>query len=294
LRACTPRRWRHFPPARGRGASAMHEPVLDVVGLRRVYRGHGREPEHIAVDEVSFSLDAGAATAIVGNSGSGKTTTLHVIAGLDHQTAGEVIVCGNPRPPHRVSAKARRQRARETQLVFQDPYTYLDPRRRVVDELGAVLDLHFGLRRTERTARIAELLDRVGLSERHAAVFPRALSGGERQRVAIARALAAEPRILLLDEPVASLDVSIQAQILNLLSAVRAATGIAVLLVTHDLAVARYVCDEVLVMSDGRIIERGATETIFAHPSDPYTKLLLRSIPGPGWRPERTRQSVRP
>jgi peptide/nickel transport system ATP-binding protein len=270
----------------------MAEQVLQVVGLRRVYPGRGRDTDRIAVDDVSFSLDAGGALALVGNSGSGKTTTLHIIAGLDRPTSGKVVVCGHERGARRVSASTRRRRAREAQLVFQDPYTYLDPRRSVLDELRAVLDLHFDLTRTQRDIRTAELLEQVGLTPRHAPLLPRALSGGERQRVTIARALAAQPRLLLLDEPVASLDVSIQAQILNLLTEVRTLTGIAVLLVTHDLSVARYVCDQTLVMRDGRIVERGLTETIFQNPTDPYTRQLLNSVPRPGWKPRRSSDSA--
>jgi oligopeptide transport system ATP-binding protein len=263
------------------------EPVLQVSELRRVFPGRRGEPERVAVDGLSFSLEAGGGLAIVGDSGSGKTTTLRMIAGLDRPTAGEIVVCGRPRAG-RAGTRERRRRARETQLVFQDPYSSLDPRRSVAEELAAVLALHFALAGREREARVAELLELVGLSARHAPQRPRALSGGERQRVAIARALAAQPRVLLLDEPVSALDVSIQAQILNLLLDVRRETGIAYLFVAHDLGVVRQVCDEVLVMRDGAVLERGALRDVFAAPGDPYTALLLASMPRPGWKPVRS------
>jgi oligopeptide transport system ATP-binding protein len=271
----------------------VSERLLEVTELRKVYQGRRGDPDRVAVDQVSFVLNAGESIAIVGNSGSGKTTTLRMIAGLERPSAGELTVCGRPRSQGRASTRERRRRARETQLVFQDPYASLDPRRPVAEDVGAVLDLHFRPDRASRSQQVARLLDQVGLSERHAPLLPGALSGGERQRVAIARALAAQPRVLLLDEPVASLDVSIQAQILNLLTEIRRATGIACLFVSHDLGVVRQVCDQIMVMRDGRIVERGATATIFEEPHEPYTKLLLDSIPRPGWKPTSSRANSR-
>lgn len=265
----------------------MAETVLEVTDLRRVFAGRRGEPDRVAVERLSFSLQAGGGLAIVGDSGSGKTTTLRMIAGLDRPTAGEIVACGRRRA-RRAGTRERRRRARETQLVFQDPYLSLDPRRSVAEELTAVLELHFGLAQGEREARVAALLEMVGMSARHAPLLPRALSGGERQRVAIARALAAQPRVLLLDEPVSALDVSIQAQILNLLLDVRQQTGVAYLFVAHDLGVARQVCDEVLVLRDGGVVERGPLQEVFASPRDPYTALLLASMPRPGWKPVRS------
>jgi ABC-type glutathione transport system ATPase component len=263
------------------------ENVLEVSDLRRVFPGRHGEPDRVAVGEVSFTLAAAGGLAIVGDSGSGKTTILRMIAGLDTPSAGRIVVCGQARGG-RAGTRERRRRARETQLVFQDPYSSLDPRRSVREEVGAVLALHFALSSRERERRVAELLDRVGLSSRHASLRPRALSGGERQRVAIARALASEPRVLLLDEPVAALDVSIQAQILNLLLDVRQQTGVAYVFVGHDLSVVRQVCDDVLVMRDGAVVDHGAVEHLFARSDHPYTRLLLESIPRPGWKPVRS------
>ncbi len=265
----------------------MPEPVLEVRDLRRVFPGRRGQPGRVAVEQLSFELAVGGTLAIIGDSGSGKTTTLRMIAGLDHPTAGTITVCGRPRSG-RAGGRERRRRARETQLVFQDPYSSLDPRWTVRQELAAVLRLHFSPTAAEGERQVGELLEQVGLTIRHAPLRPRALSGGERQRVAIARALAARPRVLLLDEPVSSLDVSIQAQILNLLLEIRQRTQIAYVFVAHDLGVVRQVCDEMLVMRDGRVLERGAVEEIFRHPSDPYTRLLLASMPSPGWTPVRS------
>jgi peptide/nickel transport system ATP-binding protein len=172
-------------------------------------------------------------------------------------------------------------------MVFQDPYLSLDRRQSVRSCLAECLDLHFDLGRAERDARIARLCDQVGLDDRQAAALPRALSGGQRQRVAIARALAAEPRLLILDEAVAALDVSIQAQVLNVLADIRAQTGIAFLFISHDLAVVRQVCDDVVVMHRGRVVERGPVDAVLDAPSDPYTRRLIDSVPRPGWTPRR-------
>jgi ABC-type glutathione transport system ATPase component len=269
----------------------MPELVLEVRDLRRIFPGRRGQPERVAVEQLSLELAAGGTLAIIGDSGSGKTTTLRMIAGLDHPTAGAITVCGRPRSG-RAGGRERRRRARETQLVFQDPYSSLDPRWTVRQELAAVLDLHFSPTAAERERQVGDLLEQVGLTTRHAPLRPRTLSGGERQRVAIARALAARPQVLLLDEPVASLDVSIQAQILNLLLEIRHRTQIAYVFVAHDLGVIRQVCDEVLVMRDGRVLERGAVEEIFERPSDPYTRLLLASMPSPGWTPVRSTRPV--
>ncbi len=173
-------------------------------------------------------------------------------------------------------------------MVFQDPYQSLDRRQRVRDAIGDALRLHApSLDGRARRARVEELLDQVGLDARQGSALPRALSGGQRQRVAIARALAATPRVLILDEAVAALDVSIQAQVLNLLAEIRAATGVAYLFISHDLAVVRQLCDEAVVLRGGRVVERGAVDAILASPREPYTRQLIASIPRPGWTPRR-------
>ncbi|WP_033818635.1 ABC transporter ATP-binding protein [Kitasatospora sp. MBT63] len=257
----------------------MRKTVLEVLGLHRSY-GSVR-----AVDDVTFTLAEGRSLGIVGESGSGKTTTARIIVGLESADSGRVLVHRRDRTERgRGRGRARRlARAREVQMVFQDPYLSLDPRMPVGTVLRETLRLHFP--GTDHERRITELLDQVGLGSREAAALPRQLSGGQRQRVAIARALAVEPAVLVLDEAVAALDVSVQAQILNLLSDIRTETGIGYLFITHDLGVVRCVTDEVVVMRQGKIVESGPTAEVLARPRHPYTRLLLDSVPRPGWDP---------
>ncbi|MFE7463155.1 ABC transporter ATP-binding protein [Streptomyces sp. NPDC057499] len=271
----------------------MTENVLVVKGLRRTF-GAVR-----AVDDVSFTLPEGGSLGIVGESGSGKTTTARIVVGLERADEGEVLVrdrsrVGRERGAGRGRA-GRLARAREVQMVFQDPYLSLDPRTSVGAVLRETLRLHFPGRDPEK--RVRELLDQVGLGTRAAEALPRQLSGGQRQRVAIARALAVEPAVLVLDEAVAALDVSVQAQILNLLADIREQTSIGYLFITHDLGVVRCVTDEVVVMRHGAVIEAGPTAEVLAAPRHPYTRLLLESVPRPGWDPEAisaARRALRP
>ncbi|CAM5449366.1 Dipeptide ABC transporter ATP-binding protein OS=Streptomyces alboniger OX=132473 GN=CP975_23210 PE=4 SV=1 [Streptomyces alboniger] len=172
-------------------------------------------------------------------------------------------------------------------MVFQDPYSSLDRRQRVGDAVAEAVGLHQPLPADRMRARVAELLDMVGLDDRQARSLPKALSGGQRQRAAIARALAAEPRILILDEAIAALDVSIQAQILALLTRIRTDTGTALLFITHDLGAVRHISDDVLVMRTGRVVEHGPVATVLGNPQDAYTQRLIASIPKPGWKPRK-------
>jgi oligopeptide transport system ATP-binding protein len=260
----------------------MSEPVLAARGLRKEYG------ELVAVDDVDLAVAEGGSLAIVGESGSGKTTVAKMLVGLTAPTAGTITACGRDRSTPARGARERRRRGGEVQIVFQDPYSSLDPRQTAQQALDEVLRLHGGGRaRAQREARVQELCDLVGLDDRQARALPRALSGGQRQRIAIARALAAEPRVVILDESVAALDVSIQAQILNLLADIREQTGVSYILISHDLAVVRQITDEAIVMHRGRVVERGRTVDVLDAPQDPYTKLLRSSVPRPGWKPQR-------
>ena len=255
--------------------------LLEVRSLRKEFG------TNVAVDDVSFDIAAGGSMAIVGESGSGKTTIAKMIVGLLAPTSGTITACGHDRSGPPRGAAERRRRGSEVQIVFQDPYSSLDPRQSGESAIDEVLALHRGGSKDERARRVAELGDLVGLDPRQLSALPRALSGGQRQRVAIARALAAEPQLLILDESVAALDVSIQAQVLNLLADVRARTGVSYLLISHDLAVVRQITDEVIVMHRGQVVERGATLEVLDDPQHDYTRLLRSSVPTPGWRPQR-------
>lgn len=276
--------------------SAGPEWAIAVDGLCKVFRvrkpgGRGRV-EVVAVDDVSFTVPPGSSLAIVGESGSGKSTTARMIMGLERPTAGHIFIGGHERSYRRLGSKERQRLGREVQIVFQDPYSSLDPRQRVGDCIDEVLKLHFDLSGEERETRLLQLLDQVGLDEGHARALPRALSGGQQQRVAIARALASVPKVLILDEAVASLDVSIQAQVLNLLADIREQTGVTYLFISHDLAVVRQVSEYAIVMRRGVIVERGPTAQVLDTPKDPYTQTLLLAVPRRGWKPTRSRQPV--
>jgi ABC-type glutathione transport system ATPase component len=255
--------------------------VLEVSGLRKEFGSL------VAVDDVTFAIPSGKSLAIVGESGSGKTTIARMIVGLEKPTYGTITACGQDRSRPARSARDRRRRGREIQIVFQDPYTSLDPRQTAERTIDEILRLHHGFDADRRHARIEELTDLVGLDSRQARALPRALSGGQRQRVAIARALAAEPQILILDESVAALDVSIQAQVLNLLADIRDETSVSYILISHDLAVVRQLTDEAIVMYRGQLVEQGPTSRVLDDPQHPYTQRLRASVPRPGWKPSR-------
>jgi oligopeptide transport system ATP-binding protein len=270
--------------------------ALEVEGLRKVYHvgnaGRRGRTEVVAVDDVAFTIAPGSSLAIVGESGSGKTTTARMVMGLERPTAGRISLGGVERGRGRLRSRERRRYGREIQIVFQDPFSSLDPRQRVGDAVEEVLKLHFNLSSADRSARVTELFGQVGLDEQHRRALPRALSGGQQQRVAIARALASMPKVLILDEAVASLDVSIQAQVLNLLADIREETGVTYLFISHDLAVVRQVSDDIIVMHRGRIVERGATAMVLDQPQDPYTRKLLSAVPRRGWKPVRHKMAA--
>jgi len=265
-------------------AETGNAPVLQAVGLRKEFG------DLVAVDDVSFDLPPGRSLAIVGESGSGKTTIARMIVGLERPTNGTITACGHDRSRPARSTRDRRRRGREVQIVFQDPYTSLDPRQTAEATIDEVLRLHHGWPADRRRARTAELADLVGLDTRQSRALPRSLSGGQRQRVAIARALAAQPDVLILDESVAALDVSIQAQVLNLLADIADQTHVSYILISHDLAVVRQLTDEAIVLHRGKVVERGPTAQVLDDPQHPYTQRLRGSVPRPGWKPERRGQ----
>ncbi|MBI1774113.1 MAG: ATP-binding cassette domain-containing protein [Proteobacteria bacterium] len=246
-------------------------------GGKLLARMFGRDRAIQAVTGVSLTVARGEALGLVGESGSGKSTIGRLLLGLIRPNCGSVHFDGIELG-HADAATMRGLR-RRMQLVFQDPYSSLDPRRPVGSQIADGLTVHALARPSERPARVAELLTQVGLRPEAAGRFPHAFSGGERQRVAIARALATRPEFLVADEPVSALDVSVQAQVLALLADLRVRFGLAMLFISHDLPVVRHLCDRVMVMYLGRVMEEGPTREVFARPRHPYTRALLSAAP---------------
>jgi len=262
---------------------------LCVDALVKHYKDASRAGTIRAVDGVSFSLAAGETLAVVGESGCGKSTIARMLVGLVRPSSGSIYV-GN-RDLVTANASELREMRRMIQLVFQDPYSSLNPRRRVEFIVAEPLLIHSSQSSVRRHRERTELLlEQVGLSKRHLDRFPRELSGGQRQRVAIARALALDPQIIVLDEPVSALDVSIQAQVMNLLKDLQRERGLSYLFISHDLGVVRYIADRVAVMFAGRIVECGESDAVFFRPEHPYTDLLLSAVPRPV--PGRTRVAL--
>lgn len=239
-----------------------------------------------AVDGVSFDVPKNTILGLVGESGSGKTTTGRALLRLFAPTAGRILFDGHDIT--KLNEKQMLPWRRRMQIVFQDPYASLNPRMTVAEILGEALDTH-RLAQHRRSARIGELLERVGLNADHSRRYPHEFSGGQRQRIGIARALAVEPDFIVADEPVSALDVSVQAQVLNLLQDLQRDLGLTMLFVAHDLAVVDYLCDEVVVMYLGRVMERGPTSEVYARPRHPYTRALLSAAPVPDPRAPRSR-----
>jgi peptide/nickel transport system ATP-binding protein len=243
-------------------------------GSAAVAKLRGEQRVLRAVDGVDLELNRGAALGLVGESGSGKSTFALALAGLLPVDLGQITLDGRRLPARRSAADKRR-----IQMVFQDPYSSLNPRLTVGGMLRELLRVHHVVPRQQVDAASRDLVTQVGLAQESLSAYPRQFSGGQRQRVAIARALALRPEILVADEPVSALDVSVQATILNLLAELRAELGLTLLLISHNLAVVRHLCDRVAVMYLGRVIESGPTEQIFADPRHPYTRGLLAAIP---------------
>lgn len=274
--------------------AAPAAPLLEVTDLK-VHFGGGRTllrreiPPVRAVDGVSFSIGRGETLALVGESGCGKSTTGNALLGLVRPTGGRILFDG--RDVTAATEAERKALAGEMQVIFQDPVSALDPKMSVGDSIEEPLAIR-GVAREERRRRALSLLDQVGLRAAHYDRYPNEFSGGQRQRIVIARALALQPRLLVCDEPVSALDVSIRSQILNLLVELQRELGLSYLFISHDLSVVRHIADRVAVMYLGTIVETGETDTVFARPTHPYTEALLSAIPLPDPRRQRSRSKI--
>jgi peptide/nickel transport system ATP-binding protein/oligopeptide transport system ATP-binding protein len=256
----------------------MMAPLVEAINLAKTYPSRDGKGQLKAVDGISLTLSPGETLGIVGESGSGKSTLARLLLRLIEPTSGTVHFMGDDL---RALAPDRlRVRRRDMQIVFQDPYASLDPRMRVADIIAEPLDIHGIGTKIERAERVKALLDLVGLGVEAAKRFPHEFSGGQRQRIGIARAVALEPKLIILDEPVSALDVSIQSQILNLLIDLKARLNLSYIFISHDLSVVRHVSDRVGVMYLGRLVELAPAEALFSSPRHPYTEALISAIPG--------------
>ena len=267
-------------------------PLVEVQDLKKHFALgsalFGQAPTVKAVDGVSFTIDHGQTFGLVGESGCGKSTVSRVLTRLTEPTSGRILIEGSDIAE--ASGRELHALRRHVQMVFQDPYASLNPRMRVADIVAEPLD-NYGIgTRAERRERVRYLFSRVGLRPDQLEKYPHEFSGGQRQRIGIARALALEPRLIILDEPVSALDVSVQAQVINLLVDLQAELGVSFLFVAHDLAVVEHISDRIAVMYLGRIVEIGDKRRIFDEPRHPYTKALLSSVPEPDpkrrWEPQ--------
>ena len=267
----------------------MSAPVLEVRGLRKFFdirRGFRRRVVGTvrAVDDVSFTLDEGETLGLVGESGCGKTTTARCILRAMAPSSGEILfraADGRVVDLAPLSRKELRPLRPQIQMIFQDPFGSLNPRMTIFDNVGEPLLVNGMRARRERLERVAALLELTGLRPESMHRFPHAFSGGQRQRIGIARALATEPRLVVADEPVSALDVSVRAQVLNLLLELRQRLGLTMLFVAHDLSVVKHICDRVAVMYVGQLVEQAPTAALYVRPRHPYTAALIRAVPIP-------------
>jgi peptide/nickel transport system ATP-binding protein len=265
--------------------------LLEVRGLAKSFPPRSRRGRTVhAVADVAFDLEPGRALGLVGESGSGKSTTARLVAGLLAPSAGSIRLGGVELAG--APERAWRPHRRRLQMIFQDPHASLDPRRTIAATVAEPLDVQRLGKPRERRLRVLALLEAVGLSAQHAGRYPHEFSGGQRQRVGIARALALEPEILVCDEPVSALDVSIQAAIVNLFKELQERFHLAYLFIAHDLAVVQSLCDRVAVMYLGRIVEIGTREAVFGAPAHPYTRALLSAVPVPDPALEQRRERI--
>lgn len=262
----------------------MSDVLLDVRNLRKYFPQRSGITRRItgwvkAVEDVSFQVFPGETLGLVGESGCGKTTIGRTVLNLIPPTSGQAVFEG--KNLYDMSPEALKQTRREMQIVFQDPYASLDPRCTVGNAVGEGLKIHGLGNARERYAKVRDILEKVGLEESHIDRYPHEFSGGQRQRIGIARALALEPKLIVCDEPVSALDVSIQSQVINLLKNLQDSMGLSYLFIAHDLSVVEHISHRVAVMYLGRIVETGETRDIFSHPRHPYTAALLSAVPVP-------------
>ena len=266
----------------------MSETILEVKDLKQYFKINRNFTVH-AVDGISFQIERGKTYGLVGESGSGKSTTGRSIIRLNHPTGGQIIFNGTD-ISGKLSKEDRQMLRTKMQMIFQDPMACLNPRKKVIDIISEGLEIHNVCKtREEMEEKVYQILELVGLSKEHAKRYPHQFSGGQRQRIGIARALIMEPDLIIADEAISALDVSIQAQVVNLMKQIQKDTGIAYLFIAHDLSMVRYISDHIGVLHLGHLVESGSVEEIFEHPIHPYTKSLLSAIPVPSPRVERNK-----
>lgn len=266
--------------------------IVQVQHLKQ-YFSPGKPNEVKAVDDISFDIYEGETFGLVGESGSGKSTTGRSIIRLYNPTSGKITFDGKDISKIKSHSKQMLEFRREMQMIFQDPYASLDPRMKVKDIIAEGLDVHHLVKNDqERDARVEELLQIVGLNPDHATRYPHEFSGGQRQRIGIARALAVDPKFIIADEPISALDVSIQAQVVNLMKDIQRKKNLTYLFIAHDLSMVKYISDRIAVMHQGRLMELGTADEVYNHPLHPYTKSLLSAIPLPDPELERKRERI--
>ncbi|MGK0551008.1 ABC transporter ATP-binding protein [Enterococcus faecalis] len=270
---------------------AKKKVLLEVKGLKQ-YFNVGRKDEVKAVDDISFHIYEGETFGLVGESGSGKSTTGRSVIRLYDPTAGEIIFDGKDISKIRAKKDLQEFR-REVQMIFQDPYASLNPRMKVNDIIAEGIDINkLANDEAQRTAKVNELLQVVGLDPSHGTRYPHEFSGGQRQRIGIARALAVDPRFIICDEPISALDVSIQAQVVNLLQDLQKNVGLTYLFIAHDLSMVKHISDRIGVMHSGKLLEMGSSEDVYSFGVHPYTESLLSAIPLPDPEYERNRKRI--
>ncbi|MEH7117403.1 ABC transporter ATP-binding protein [Neobacillus vireti] len=268
---------------------AQKEKLLEIKNLQQ-YFNPGKPNEVRAVDNVSFDIYKGEVMGLVGESGCGKSTTGRTIIRLYDATGGEVLYDG-VNVHGKKSKKQLKEFNRKMQMIFQDPYASLNPRLKIADVIAEGIDIHgLAKSREERMNRVYELLETVGLNREHANRYPHEFSGGQRQRIGIARALAVEPEFIIADEPISALDVSIQAQVVNLMKQLQKEKGLTYLFIAHDLSMVKYISDRIGVMYFGKMVELAPADDLYKNPLHPYTQSLLSAIPAPDPISERTRK----